>query len=81
MDLTNITFPALATVGVVNVLTIFWPSLRSEIKFGVSVAVAIALSFIPEAIQSDLLARAIDGLNVAFVASGGYKIAQKIGGK
>lgn len=81
MDLTAITFPALVTIGVVNVISFFKPELKSEYKFGISLIVAIVLSFIPETLQNDLLARTIDGINIALVASGGYKIAQKIGGK
>lgn len=81
MDLTAITFPALVTIGVVNVCSMFFPALKSEYKFAISLMVAIALSFIPENIQNDLLARAIEGINIALVATGGYKIAQKIGGK
>lgn len=81
MDLTAITFPALATIGVVNVATFFWPNLDTRIKFVISLAVAVALSFVPETIQNDLLARSLDGINIALVATGGYKIAQKIGGK
>lgn len=80
MDLTTITFPALATIGVINVITMFKPDLNSQIKFGISVLIAVAISFIPEYIQIDLLARIIEGINIAFVASGGYKVAQKIGG-
>lgn len=81
MDLTTITFPALACIGVVNVITFFKPELDSKIKFAVSILVALALSFIPPELTNVLLIKTLEAVEIAFVASGGYKIAQKIGGQ
>lgn len=80
MDLTNITFIGLITIGVVNVLTMAAPKLDSRIKFGISVLVAFGLTFVPQDISNLLLDKAKQALEVAFAASGSYKIAQKVGG-
>lgn len=81
MDLQNLTFAGLAAVGVVNVLTFFRPELDSKVKFAVSLVAAFAFSFIPEALSNVLLERSMVALQIAFMASGTYKIAQKVGGQ
>lgn len=80
MDLQSLTFAGLVAVGVVNVLTFFRPSLDNKVKFAVSVAAAFAVSFIPAELGNEILNRAVAAIEIAFMASGGYKIAQKVGG-
>ena len=78
--LTNITFVGLATLGIVNVVTMFKPGLDSKYKFIVSIVAAFALTFVPAEIGNIVLDKMKVALEVAFSASGTYKLAQKIGG-
>jgi len=79
-DFAELTFAGLATIGIVNVLTFFYPEIDSRIKFAISIVAAFALSFIPEAISVVLYDKTLQAIEVAFAASGTYKLAQKIGG-
>ncbi len=81
IDLASLTFVSLITIGVVNVISFFKPGIDSKIKFAVSLAVAFGLTFVPVAFGSMILEKAKEAIQVAFMASGSYKIAQKIGGK
>jgi hypothetical protein len=81
MDLANITFVGLMTVGVVNVLTFFWPDMKAQVKFGISVAAAFGLTFVPADLGNLILERAKVALEVALASSGAYKLTQKIGGQ
>jgi hypothetical protein len=80
MDLSNITFVGLATLGIVNVVCLFKPDLDSRLKFIISVVAAFALAFVPASLGSMLLDKMKIALEVAFAASGTYKLAQKAGG-
>jgi hypothetical protein len=80
MDLQSLTFAGLVAVGVVNVVTFFRPNLDNKIKFAISVAAAFAVSFVPAELGNEILNRSIAAIQIAFMASGGYKIAQKVGG-
>jgi hypothetical protein len=80
MDLTNITFVGLITLGVVNVISFFKPAMQSSIKFGISILVAFALTFIPADLGNIILDKAKIAIEVAFAASGTYKLASKVGG-
>lgn len=80
MDLTTVTFVGLITLGVVNGLTMFAPTLDSRFKLIISIVVAFGLTFVPADIGNVILNHAKDALEVAFMASGAYKIAQKAGG-
>lgn len=80
MDLANVTFIGLMTVGVINVFTFFYPEADSKAKFALSLAVAFGLTFVPPEIGSVILEKAKQALEVAFAASGTYKLAQKVGG-
>jgi hypothetical protein len=80
-DLGSLTFIGLITIGVVNVISFFKPTLDSKIKFAVSLVVAFGLTFVPVAIGSIILEKAKVALEIAFASSGGYKIAQKVGGQ
>lgn len=81
MDLAGTTFIGLITIGLVNVLSFFFPKMDSKVKFGVSVVFAFALTFVPADIGSVILDKLKIALEVSFSASGVYKIAQKIGGE
>lgn len=81
LDLGNITLVGLAIIGVVNVVTMWKPDLDTKVKFIISVIVALVVGFIPEALSNEILSRIVSALTAAFAASGGYKVAQKVGGK
>lgn len=78
--LTNVTFVGLAVLGIVNVITLFKPDIDSKHKFLISIVAAFALTFVPESFGAMLLDKMKIALEVAFAASGTYKLAQKIGG-
>jgi len=80
MDLSNITFIGLMVVGVVNVVTFFKKDIKSEYKFAISLFVAFALTFVPESIGNMILDKAKIALEIAFAASGTYKLATRAGG-
>lgn len=81
VDLQNITFVGLMTVGFVNVLTFFLPNLNSKIKFGISVPVAFLLTFVPNELGNIILDHAKVALEIALTSSGLYKLTQKVGGE
>lgn len=81
MDLSNVTFIGLITVGVVNVLSFWKPNIDSRIKFAVAAGVAFGLTFVPAEISNIILDKAVQALEVAFASSGAYKLAIKAGGK
>lgn len=81
MDLTNVTFIGLATLGVVNVVTLFVPGLESKYKFLISIVAAFVLTFVPADLGSVLLEKMKTALEIAFAASGTYKLSQKMGGQ
>ena len=80
MDLANMTFVGLMTLGFVNVLTFYLPNMDSKVKFSVSVLFAFGLGFVPVEIGSVILEKAKSAIEVALMASGAYKVAQKAGG-
>lgn len=79
MDFSSLTFVGLATLGFVNVVGFFFPSLPSAHKFGLSVVAAFVLSFVPLEIGNMLYDKAVAAIEIALAASGGYKLAQKMG--
>lgn len=79
-NFSDLTFIGLISLGVVNVLSFFYPKLDSRIKFGASVVVAFAMTFVPVDIGILIVDKAKVALEVAFAASGGYRLAQKAGG-
>lgn len=81
MDLLNVGFVGLMTLGFVNVLTFWKPNLDSKIKFGLSLVFAFALLWVPTDLGNMLADKIKTALEIALAASGGYKIAQKIGGQ
>ncbi len=80
IELQNITFIGLATLGIVNVITLFKADLDSRYKFLISIIAAFTLTFIPESFGIMLLDKMKVALEVSLAASGTYKLAQKIGG-
>lgn len=81
MDLQNLTFVGLITIGVVNVISFYKPDMDSKVKFAISVCVAFIVTFVPAELGSVILEKAKIAIGVAFAASGGYKLTQKVGGK
>lgn len=80
MDLTSLTFVGLVTIGVVNVISFFKPELDSKVKFAISVVTAFIVTFIPAELGNIILEKAKIAIEVAFAASGGYKLFTKAGG-
>jgi hypothetical protein len=78
--LSNLTFVGLATLGIVNVITLFKSDLDSKYKFLISVVAAFALTFVPASLGTVLLDKMKIAVEVAFAMSGVYKLAQKAGG-
>jgi hypothetical protein len=81
MDITNLGFIALMTIGFVNIVTFFKSDMDSKVKIGLTILFAFALTFVPAdwgSIIADKLKLAIE---TALLASGTYKLAQKIGGE
>ncbi|MFA5768376.1 MAG: hypothetical protein WC871_02410 [Bacteroidales bacterium] len=81
MDLQSLTFAGLVAIGIVNVISFYKPGLSSEIKFAISFVAAFLVGFIPADLGNQIFNHAIDAIELALMASGGYKIAQKVGGK
>jgi hypothetical protein len=81
MDLTNLTFVGLITIGVVNVLSFYKPDMDSKVKFAISVCVAFAVTFVPVELGNIVLEKAKIAISVAFASSGAYKLVTKAGGK
>ncbi len=80
IELHDITFIGLATLGVVNVVTLFKSEIDSRIKFLIAIVSAFALTFVPESLGIMLLDKMKIALEIALASSGTYKLAQKIGG-
>jgi hypothetical protein len=80
MDLFNMGLIGLVTLGVVNVVTFFKPDLDSRIKFAISLVVAFLVTFVPPDLGNILLDKLRVALEVAFAASGTYKLFSKAGG-
>lgn len=76
----SLTFVGLATLGIVNVISFYKPDLDSKTKFLISIVAAFGLTFVPAEIGNILLDKMKVALEVAFAASGTYKLAQKVGG-
>ena len=81
MDLLSVGFVGLMTLGFVNVLTFWKPNLDSKIKFSVSLVFAFALLWVPADLGNMLAEKIVKAAEIALAASGGYKVAQKIGGQ
>lgn len=79
--LSNITFVGLAVLGIVNVVTMLKPGIDSKYKFLISIVAAFALTFVPKELGSILLDKMKVAVEVAFAASGTYKLAQKVSGE
>lgn len=80
MNVFELGFIGLMTLGFVNVVTFYKPSLDSKVKFALSVVFAFALTFVPVEFANLLLERIKEALGVALMMSGVYKISQKVGG-
>lgn len=80
MDIANLSFVGLATLGAVNVMTFFKKDMDSKLKFGFSIVFAFLLTFIPAELGSILLEKSKLAIETAFAVSGGYKLVTKMGG-
>lgn len=80
MDLSNATFIGLMTIGFVNVVTMYKPTIDAKRKIILSVVFAFGLTFVPAEFGNMILDKAKLAIEVALAASGSYKIAQKVGG-
>lgn len=81
MDFTGVTLAGLAAVGVVNVVTFFYPDITSKVKFALSAFAAFAvIALVPADLGNIIFEYAKEALIIAFAMSGGYKIATKAGG-
>lgn len=80
MDFANLTFVGLMTIGFVNVLSWFYPTLDSKYKFTAAVAVAFVLSFVPADLGNVIFTHAKTALEVAAASSGVYKLSQNVKG-
>lgn len=81
MDLANLTFTGLLVVGAVNVCNYFRPNMSALEKWVVGFIVAIVAGFVPPQMANEIAQRIKDAVEVVLASSGGYKIAQKAGGK
>lgn len=79
-SLLDMTFIGLMTIGFVNVVTFYKPTMDSKVKFGLSVVFAFALTFVPADLGLIILNKAKEALGAALAVSGVYKIATKAGG-
>lgn len=78
-SLGGITLAGLAVIGAVNAATMWKPDLDSRAKFVLSVVVALLIGLVPQDLNVEILNRLVSALTVAFAASGGYKVVQKVG--
>lgn len=81
IDVANMGFTLLMTIGFVNVLTLWKPNLDSKVKLIASGIFAFALTFVPPELGNMLADKIKEGLTIALTATGLYKVAQKIGGQ
>lgn len=79
MDLQTISLAGLISIGAVNVLTMFKPEIDSKVKFIVSLIVAFGILFVPQELGNMLLDKLKLAIEIAFAASGAYKLATKSG--
>lgn len=80
MDFGSLTLTALFAVGAVNVVTFFWPTADSRVKFAISFVAALIAFFIPADLGTVLLNAIKEAIAAAIIGSGIYKVATKAGG-
>ena len=80
MDIMNLSFIGLMTLGFVNVITFFKGDLDSRVKFAISIFFAFAMTFVPVEFANVILEKAKEAVSVALAFSGVYKLSTKIGG-
>lgn len=80
MDIQTTSLAGLVAIGAVNVVTMFKPELDSRLKFAISLVVAFAVLFVPQELGNMLLEKLRLAIEVAFAASGLYKLATRAGG-
>lgn len=67
-------FTGLATIGFVNIITIFYPYIDSKRKIIFTAAFAFAMTFVPKEIGNVIYDHAIQAIGVTAASSGAYKI-------
>jgi len=80
-ELLGLGLSGLFIIGAVNVATFFRPDITTKQKFALSILVAFLVSFIPAEIGNVIYDKLVFAITAAVAASGGYKIAQKVGGE
>lgn len=80
MDIASLTLASFVAIGIVNVISFFQPDMDSRLKFTLSLVAAFAVTFVPAELGNVILDHLKTALTVAFLASGTYRIAQKVGG-
>lgn len=81
IDLQSFTLAGLVALGVVNVITMWKPTVDSKFKFISSLLVAFAITFVPLELGNVILDHLKTAIEIAFASSGFYKLAQKAGGQ
>jgi hypothetical protein len=81
MDLMTASLAGLVSIGVVNVVDMFYPLSDSRVKFAVAFVSAFAVLFIPMEFQNLILDKARIAIEVALASSGAYKLFQVAGTK
>ncbi len=81
MDITQLGFVAIATIGAVNVVLMFKSDLTTQQKFILSVAFAFIFSFVPAEFGNIFADKIKEAISVALVGTGSYKLLQIAGGK
>lgn len=76
----NISLAGLAVIGVVNLLTMYAPQMEAKTKILIAFMVAFTVSFVPADLGNIILNHLRTAIEVTFISSGVYKLAQKSGG-
>lgn len=81
METIDVVKLGLIALGAVNVALMFRPNLESKYKWLLSFGVALVFLLLPESLGNVVMDKVKVALEVAFAASGGYKLASKAGGE
>ena len=80
MDFQSMSLAALFAIGVVNVILMVKPNIDSRVKFIIAFVAGFAVLFVPQELSNMLLDKVRQAIEIAFIGSGIYKVAQKVGG-
>lgn len=76
MDIFALGSTAIITFGIVWAISLFI-KLDSRFKFGLSVVIAVAVSFIPADLGNEIMNRVKDGVGIATALAGFYQMMSK----